>query len=74
MAGTLRDELASLKIDRPDSIKSGHNGHRKSTGRRGGGVLRLLSWMLWLIPLGLLAAGGVYGYRPVRSDAVASRW
>jgi RND family efflux transporter MFP subunit len=62
MAGTLRDELASLKIDRPSSIKSGHNGYRKSSGRRGGGVLRLLSWMMWLIPLGLLAAGGISGY------------
>ncbi len=71
MAGTLRDELASLKIDRPSSIKSGLNGHRKSSGRRGGGVLRLLSWMMWLIPLGLLAAGGVFGYR--QYDKMRSR-
>jgi hypothetical protein len=62
MAGTLRDELASLKIDRPNSIKSGRNGYRESSRRRGGSGLRLLSWMLWLIPLGLLAVGGVYGY------------
>ena len=63
MAATLRDELASLKIDRPDSINSGSNGYRRSPGRRrDGGLLRLLSFMLWLIPLGMLAAGGVYGY------------
>ena len=72
MAGTLRDELASLKIDRPDSIKSVRNGYRASPGRRrGGGVLRLLSWIVWLIPLGLFAAGGVYGY--VQYDKMRSR-
>ena len=71
MAGTLRDELASLKIDRPNSIKSEHNGYRESSRRRGGSGLRLLSWMLWLIPLGLLAAGGVYAY--VQYDTMRSR-
>ncbi len=72
MAGTLREELASLKIDRPDSFKSERNGYRKSPGRRrGGGVLRLLSWMVWLIPFGLLAAGGVYGY--LQYDKMRSR-
>jgi RND family efflux transporter MFP subunit len=71
MAGTLREELASLKIDRPDSISSARNGYRKSPGRRGGGLLRLLSWILWLIPLGLLAAGGVYGY--AQYDKMRSR-
>ena len=29
MAGTLREELASLKIDRPSSMKAGRNGHSK---------------------------------------------
>jgi RND family efflux transporter MFP subunit len=62
MAGTLRDELASLKIDRPDSIKVRRNGHSETKRRRGGGVLRLLSVLIWLIPLGMLAAGGAYGY------------
>jgi RND family efflux transporter MFP subunit len=71
MAGTLRDELASLKIERPNSIKTRRNGYQESSRRPGGGVLRLLSWMLWLIPLGLLAAGGVYGY--VQYDAMRSR-
>lgn len=71
MAGTLRDELASLKIDRPDSIKSGRNGYRESSSHRGGSGLRLLSWMIWLIPLGLLAAGVVYGY--LQYDSMRSR-
>jgi RND family efflux transporter MFP subunit len=62
MAGTLRDELASLKIDRPNSTKIGNNGYRRAPRRRGGRVLRLLAWLIWLIPLGLVAAGGVYGY------------
>ena len=73
MAGTLREELASLKIDRPDPEFSRNNGHRQSTGRRGGGGLRLLSWLLWLIPLGLLAAGGVVCVPPVRPDPVAAQ-
>jgi RND family efflux transporter MFP subunit len=71
MAGTLRDELASLKIERPNSIKTRRNGYQESSRRPGGGVLRLLSWMLWLIPLGLLAASGVFGY--VQYDAMRSR-
>ena len=52
MAGTLREELASLKIDRPNSIKAARNGHSKPPPRRGGGGLRLISWILWMIPLG----------------------
>ena len=64
MAGTLRDELASLKIDRPDPEFSRQNGSRKSSpGRRGGGGLKLLSWLMWLIPLSVLAGGGVLIYR-----------
>jgi RND family efflux transporter MFP subunit len=63
MAVTLREELSSLKIDRPNSIKSGRNGQRKPSPRRGGVGLRLISWILWMIPLGLLVAAGTYGYR-----------
>jgi RND family efflux transporter MFP subunit len=76
MAGTLREELASLKIDRPDSIKSRRNGHPKSSGRRGGGGLWLLSWILWLIPLGILAAAGVFGlqqYDKMRSRPLVTK-
>jgi RND family efflux transporter MFP subunit len=62
MASTLRDDLASLKIDRPgwDEYLTKRRG--SSPGRRGGG-LRLVSWLLWVIPLGLLSAAGFYGYR-----------
>ena len=35
MAGTLREELASLKIDRPDPEFSRTNGHRESSGADG---------------------------------------
>jgi RND family efflux transporter MFP subunit len=71
MASTLRDELASLKIERPNSIKSRTNGQSKPSPRRGGGVLRLISWILWMIPLGLLGAAGVFGYR--QYDQMRSR-
>ncbi len=43
---------------------------RKSSGRSGGG-LRLLSWVLWLIPLSLLAGVGTVGYR--QYDQIRSR-
>jgi len=62
MASTLREELASLKIDRPGWDEFQQKGQGKTPRRRGGG-LRLLSWLLWMIPLGILAAAGVYGYR-----------
>ncbi len=71
MAGTLRDELASLKIDRPGSTKIERNGYRKPAPRRGGGLLKLLSWLLWMIPLAMVAGGGVYGY--VQYDKMRSR-
>ena len=66
MAATLREELASLKIDRPDSVRVRRNGdgdHKPLPRRRGGGGLRVLSWILWMIPLGVLAGAGLYGYR-----------
>jgi len=71
MAGTLREELASLKIDRPDPEFSRNNGARKSSGRRGGGGLRLLSWLLWLIPVSVLAGGGLVVYQ--QYDQIRSR-
>ncbi len=63
---TLRDDLASLKIDR-----GGGRGAKASpgparepqrpSGRRRGG-LGLFGLVLWLVPLSLLGAGGYYGY------------
>src|SRR5262249_55491045 len=65
-------ELASLKIERPDTIKARRNGHRaKSSGRRGGGGLRILSWLVWLIPLVILAVAGVAAYE--QYDRIRSR-
>jgi RND family efflux transporter MFP subunit len=71
MASTLREELASLKIERPDPYFTGSGRSGSSYGRRRGGGLRLLSWLLWLIPLGLVGAAGVYGYR--QYDQMRSR-
>jgi len=70
MASTLREELASLKIDRPGWDEFQHKRPGKSPGRRGG-ALRLFSWFLWMIPLGLLAGAGAYGYR--QYDLMRSR-
>ncbi len=62
MASTLREELASLKIERPQPVKSRSIDYQMSSGRGGGG-LRLLSWLLWLIPLSLALGAGLVGYR-----------
>lgn len=66
MASSLRDELASLKIDR-DGPKHVGRPRRRPAGRRGsdgGGLgLRLLGVLLWLVPLSLLGAGGFFAYR-----------
>ena len=60
MAGTLRDELASLKIERRDPQIVSARG--RGTGPRDGGV-GFLALLIWLIPLGLAGFAGVYGYR-----------
>ncbi len=60
MAATLRDELASLKIDRGDPPRPVAS--RRGESVRDGGI-GLVSALIWLIPLGLLAAAGVYGYK-----------
>ncbi|MGO9468354.1 MAG: efflux RND transporter periplasmic adaptor subunit [Isosphaeraceae bacterium] len=71
MGTTLRDELASLRIERPDPLAYERTGEKRPPGRRGGGGLRLLSWSLWLIPLGILAGAGMLAYR--RYDELRSR-
>lgn len=60
MANSLRDDLASLKIDRRES----HRPVRESRGERsgGGGFFRIASALVWLIPLGLLGGAGAVGY------------
>jgi RND family efflux transporter MFP subunit len=73
MASTLRDELASLRIERPEpAYSSGPRTPKPGTvRRRGGGALRLLSFLLWLIPLGLLGVGGSFAYK--QYDQIRSR-
>jgi RND family efflux transporter MFP subunit len=63
MASTLREELASLKIERPDSVRSARKNNGTAEYRRSGGGLRLLSWLLWMIPLGILGGAGAVAYR-----------
>jgi RND family efflux transporter MFP subunit len=70
MGSTLRDELASLKIDRPRWDEIATKRGRSARVRRGGG-LRLMAWLLWMIPLGVVAAAGVYAYH--QYDLMRSR-
>jgi RND family efflux transporter MFP subunit len=60
-ARNLKDDLAALRIERRGSHRPSPSS--RGGGRPGGGGLRLLSAVLWLIPLGLVGAGGVYAYR-----------
>ena len=72
MASTLRDELASLKIERSAAVRPSRSSNNTSEYRRKGGGLRLLSWLLWLIPLSIVGGAGFMGYREydrVRSKA-----
>ncbi len=62
MSGTLRDDLASLKIDRD------HRGNRGGANlsprrQRGESGFGLLACLIWLIPLGLVGFAGAYAYR-----------
>ena len=65
-----RTRLAQDRSSRPVFFPSQRESKR-SPGRRRRSGLRLLSWLIWLIPLGLLAAAGVYGYR--QYDQMRSR-
>ncbi|MFO0888400.1 MAG: efflux RND transporter periplasmic adaptor subunit [Isosphaeraceae bacterium] len=63
MASTLRDELASLKIERKESIRPSRSATSAPKIRRRGLGLRLLAWLLWLIPLGIIGGAGAVAYR-----------
>lgn len=77
MATSLRDDLASLKIDRGgrgDTMKIRHTrppARRPSGGGGGGGIggffLRILSFFLWMVPLAAISYGGYYAYLQVQS-------
>jgi RND family efflux transporter MFP subunit len=64
---SLKDELASLKIERHRSraAKSDVMAPQQAVRRRDGGsaVLRLLSWVLWLIPIGLISGVSYFAYQ-----------
>jgi RND family efflux transporter MFP subunit len=66
MSNTLREELASLRIEREQASWSSEptpRGARKPRIDGGGFGLRILSLALWLIPIGLIGFGGFVGYR-----------
>lgn len=63
MASSLRDELASLKIERSDAKRSYSRPSAPKEYRRRGTGLRIVSWILWLIPLSLIAGASYVGYR-----------
>ena len=60
MAGTLRDELASLKIEGRGSRATIA---KPSYSSRGDGGIRFISILLWMIPLGLVGFAAWYGYK-----------
>jgi RND family efflux transporter MFP subunit len=62
MAGTLRDDLASLKIERGSrgQTASAPQPGRRNSGDRGIGLIAVV---LWLIPLGLIGFAATYAYK-----------
>src|SRR4051794_19917723 len=65
---SLKDELASLKISRTEDRSARVRSTRPSGGRpRGSGVvLRLVSLLLWVVPIGAVGGGGYYAYLQYR--------
>ena len=65
MGSSLRDELASLRIERSETVRPARNNGPASPGPTVAGAagLRLLSWLLWLIPLGIVGTAGAVAYR-----------
>jgi RND family efflux transporter MFP subunit len=63
MASSLREELASLKIDRPDPVRSAPKRGVPAPYRRRGRGLRLVSMILWLIPLSVIGVASAVAYR-----------
>lgn len=77
MASSLREELESLRIERPGNARGGGGGDRgrdrgRESDRRGlepvhrrrrGLGLRIVSFLLWMIPLGLIAGAAAVGYK-----------
>jgi RND family efflux transporter MFP subunit len=77
MASSLREELASLKIDRRNSPVDPprHRSARRKSSGGGGFGLRVLAFTIWLIPIALLSTGGIYAYKQyeeIRSKPVVT--
>ena len=67
MSSSLKDELASLKIERRGFDPGSTRARPPARRRRGGNFgLGLLSMLLWLIPLSLVGVGAYYGYQQYR--------
>jgi multidrug efflux pump subunit AcrA (membrane-fusion protein) len=63
-AESLRDDLASLRIDRDRRGSGGPDRPAPLNRRPGGdGGIRFVSALIWLIPLGLLGGAGAFAYR-----------
>jgi len=67
MASTLRDELASLKIDRSGTSTQIYDTptpyRERPQGSSGGGGFGFFAALLWVVPLGLLGVAGAYAYK-----------
>jgi RND family efflux transporter MFP subunit len=73
MPSTLREDLASLRIERSAPLYPSRSRPTKPSvpQRGGGGILRFFAWLLWLIPIGLLGVGGSFAYK--QYDQIRSR-
>lgn len=63
MASSLREELASLKIERPESVRASRPRGASASYQKCGRGLRSLSILLWSIPLAVVGVAGTVAYR-----------
>lgn len=61
MASSLRDDLASLKIDRRSAVEP--RGPSQGGSRRDRGGIGLAALLVWLIPLSMIGTAGWFGYK-----------
>ena len=63
MASSLREELASLRIERPSNVREPITRGPSPSYRRRGFGLRIFSLMFWLIPLGVVSVAATVAYK-----------
>ncbi len=65
---SLKDDLASLKLDRKPTRPAAKSERkaRVRTDSGGGFVLKLLSLLIWLLPLGIVGGGAYFAYSQYR--------